>query len=88
MRVFMQSQPVAGEPPRHYMLRLEQDLLGSWVLHREWGGPGTRSGGRREVFADRASSLAAFEHIRDQQIKRGFSVMFAHGDSSGPTTGS
>lgn len=81
MHVFMQSRPVDGESPRHYTLRLEQDLLGSWVLHREWGSPGGRSGGRREIFAEHDSALAAFERIRDQQLKRGFNVMFARGDS-------
>lgn len=81
MHVFMQSRPVAGEPPRHYTLRLEKDLLGSWVLYREWGSPGGRNGGRREVFTEHETALVAFERVRDQQIKRGFSVMFARGDS-------
>jgi predicted DNA-binding WGR domain protein len=79
MRIFLQQRPVAGEPPRFYQLTLEQDLLGSWVLLREWGQPGGRNSAKREVFLDREAAMSALSKLRDSQIRRGFQVMFAQG---------
>jgi predicted DNA-binding WGR domain protein len=79
MRIFLQQRPVAGEPPRFYQLTLEQDLLGSWVLLREWGQPGGRNSAKREVYLEREAALAALTKLRDSQIQRGFQVMFAQG---------
>lgn len=79
MRIFLQQPPQAGEPPRYYQIRLEQDLLGGWVLTREWGQPGQRSSSRREVFLARDEALRALEKARDSQLRRGFRVMFAQG---------
>ena len=79
MRLFMQTKPLANEQPRYYELILQQDLLGGWTLYREWGPQGGRSSSKREVFLERDDAIAAFEHARDAQIKRGFLVMFAQG---------
>lgn len=79
MRIFLQQRPVAGEPPKFYQLSLEQDLLGGWVLMREWGQPGTRTSAKREVFLQREEALDALSKARDSQLKRGFQVMFAQG---------
>jgi predicted DNA-binding WGR domain protein len=48
-------------------------------LLRETGQPGGRSQLKREQFLDRDQALAAFEKARDQQVKKGFQVMFAQG---------
>ena len=79
MRLFLQQPPHAGEAPKYVNLILEQDLLGGWSLLRETGQPGGRSQLKREQFLDRDQALAAFEKARDQQVKRGFHVMFAQG---------
>ncbi len=79
MRIFLQQRPLAGEPPKFYQLSLEQDLLGGWVLLREWGQPGSRPSAKREVFLDREDALGALTKARDSQVKRGFHVMFAQG---------
>jgi predicted DNA-binding WGR domain protein len=79
MRLFLQQRPVAGEQPKFYQISLEQDLLGGWVLLREWGQPGQRSAAKREVFLDRKDAVSALEKARDSQLKRGFQVMFAQG---------
>ena len=79
MRIFLQQRPVAGEPPRFYQLSLEQDLLGSWILLREWGQPGARNSAKREVFLDRDAALQALSKARDSQLKRGFQIMFQRG---------
>jgi predicted DNA-binding WGR domain protein len=79
MRLFLQQPPQAGEAPRYVNLILEQDLLGGWSLLRETGQPGGRSQLKREQFLDRDQALAAFEKARDQQVRKGFRVMFAAG---------
>ena len=79
MRLFLQQPPHGGEAPRFVQLTLEQDLLGGWLLSKETGQPGGRSQLRKEQFLDRDLALAAFEKARDQQVKRGFHVMFAQG---------
>jgi predicted DNA-binding WGR domain protein len=79
MRIFLQQRPAAGESPKFYQISLEQDLLGGWILMREWGQPGQRSSAKREVFLDRKDAVAAMEKARDGQVKRGFQVMFAQG---------
>jgi len=75
MRVFLQTRPVASEAPKYYQIALQQDLLGGWTLTREWGQQG-------EVYLERDDALAAFEHARDTQIKRGFKLMFSQGTDS------
>jgi predicted DNA-binding WGR domain protein len=79
MRLFLQQPPQAGEAPKFVNLILEQDLLGGWSLLRESGQTGGRSQLKREQFLDRDQALAAFEKARDQQVKRGFRVMFTQG---------
>jgi predicted DNA-binding WGR domain protein len=79
MRIFMQTQPQAQESPRYYHLILQQDLLGGWTLIREWGQLGGRATMKREVFLEREPAENALTSARDQQIKRGFHVMFAQG---------
>ncbi|MEO6968105.1 MAG: WGR domain-containing protein [Rhodanobacteraceae bacterium] len=79
MRVYLQSLTASKAAPRYYQLALEQDLLGGWTLYREWGAQGGRATLKREVYLQRDDALAAFEHARDIQLKRGFKQMFAQG---------
>lgn len=79
MRLFMQTNPQTSDAPKFYQLVLQQDLLGGWTLYREWGQQGGRSSSKREVYLERDDALAAFEHARDAQLKRGFQVMFSQG---------
>jgi predicted DNA-binding WGR domain protein len=58
---------------------LQRDLLGGWELVRETGQIGGRSTVRREVFLEQSAAMSALEHARDQQLKRGFQLMFAQG---------
>jgi len=58
---------------------LQPDLLGGWTLVRESGQIGGRSTVRREQFLDRDSAFVALEQARDQQLKRGFQLMFIQG---------
>ena len=79
MRLLLQQRPDGREAPRFVQLMLQPDLLGGWTLVRESGQIGGRSTLKREQFLDHASALAAPETARDQQIKRGFQLMFVQG---------
>ena len=81
MRLLLQQRPDGREPPRFVQLMLEPDLLGGWSLVRETGQIGGRSTVRREVFLDQSAAIAALEQARDQQLKRGFQLMFAQGEA-------
>jgi predicted DNA-binding WGR domain protein len=79
MRLLLQQRPDGREAPRFVQLMLEPDLLGGWALVRETGQIGGRSTLRREQYLDQASAMAALEHARDVQLKKGFQLMFAQG---------
>ena len=79
MRLLLQQRPDGREAPRFVQLMLELDLLGGWTLVRESGQSGGRSTVRREQFLEQAAAMAAFEHARDLQLKKGFQLMFAQG---------
>ena len=72
----MQIPPQGQQPPRYYHLHLQEDLLEGWTLIREWGYQG--SGGRvlREQYANREEAEAALIRVRDEQLKRGYQVVF------------
>jgi predicted DNA-binding WGR domain protein len=82
MRLLLQQRPDGREAPRFVQLMLQPDLLGGWTLLRESGQIGGRSSVRREQFPDQASAVQALEHARDQQIKRGFQLMFTQGEAT------
>ena len=79
MRLFLQQHPDGREAPRFVQLQLEADLIGGWTLTRESGHIGGRSTVKREQYLDQSSALAALERARDQALKKGFQLMFAHG---------
>ena len=82
MRIFMQTKPAANEAPKFCNLLLQQDLLGGWTLIRETGQPGQRGSLKREFYESQADAQAALERVRDQQLKRGFQVMFRQGQGA------
>lgn len=75
----MQTPLQTGVAPSYYHLILQPDLLGEWLLIREWGQLGARASFKRQVFMSQEEAEAAFLRLRDQQIKRGFQVMFTQG---------
>lgn len=82
MRLLLQQRPDGRESPRFVQLQLQPDLLGGWTLMRESGQTGGRSTLRREQFLDHASALAALQHARDLQLKKGFQLMFSQGEDA------
>ena len=79
MRLLLQQRPEGREAPRFVQLMLQPDLLGGWTLVRETGQIGGKSTVRREQFLDQQQAFAALESARDQQLRRGFQLMFAEG---------
>ena len=79
MRIYMQTPPMDGKPPRFYHLHLQEDLLEGWTLVTESGYQG--SGGRvvRKHFHDRDEALEALMKLRDQQMRKGYKTVFAEG---------
>jgi len=79
MRIYMQIPFSDHRPPRYYHLHVQEDLLEGWSLIREWGFQG--AGGRihQDHFTDRDSAQDALLRVRDEQLKRGYRVVFVQG---------
>ena len=79
----MQIPPADDRPPRYYHLHLQEDLLEGWTVVREWGFQG--SGGRlmREHFPDKEAAINSLLKHRDEQIKRGYQVVFMQAEEGG-----
>ena len=75
----MQTPVGDDATPRYYHLHLQEDLLEGWTLVREWGHQG--AGGRvvREHFPDHDLAQQALLKVRDEQLKRGYRVVFIQG---------
>jgi predicted DNA-binding WGR domain protein len=76
MRIYMQIPPDGDKAPRYYHLHLQEDLLEGWTLIREWGYQGASGRVKREHFADHEAAESALLKIRDEQIQRGYRVVF------------
>ena len=81
MRIYLQTQPQAGEAPKYYQLQLEQDLFAGRAVGgaQPAGQPGGRPSVKREQFLELVLAQEAMEKARDAQLKRGFRVMFSQG---------
>lgn len=79
MRIYMQTSTPERPNERFYQLLLQSDLLGGWTLVREWGRQGDSSRMRREHFQEREQAEQAMIKVRDQQLKRGYRIVFVQG---------
>ena len=82
MRIYLQTPFSDDRPPRFYHLFLQEDLLGGWSLVKEWGFQGASGRVQREHFNSREEALDALLRSRDQQIQRGYQVMFFQGEGA------
>lgn len=82
MRIYMQAKPGPAEAPKYFLFVLQQDLLGGWTLIKESGQQGGKIALKREQFLDLETAQAALTSARDQQLKKGFQVMFAEGEDA------
>jgi predicted DNA-binding WGR domain protein len=76
MRIYMQIPPAGDKAPRYYHLHLQEDLLEGWTLIREWGYQGAAGRVKKEHFQERESAESALLKVRDEQIRRGYQVVF------------
>ena len=76
MRIYMQIPPEGDKAPRYYHLHLQEDLLEGWTLVREWGYQGAGGRLKREHFDGREGAEEALMQARDDQLKRGYQVVF------------
>lgn len=79
MRIYMQTPVGADAAPRYYHLHLQEDLLEGWTLVREWGYQGSSGRVVREQFPEREQAENALLKVRDEQLKRGYRVVFIQG---------
>jgi hypothetical protein len=58
---------------RGYLLILEQDLFGDFVLLRHWYGlQNKRSGIKKQIFLSEESARREFERVRKLRARRGY----------------
>lgn len=79
MRIYMQTPVGEDAAPRYYHLHLQEDLLEGWTLVRESGRQGSSGRVVKEHFKDREGAEQAMIKARDEQLKRGFRVVFIQG---------
>lgn len=79
MRIYLQTPHSGDRPPRFYHLFLQEDLLEGWTLVKEWGFQGSAGRIVRQLYATQEEALEAMLASRDQQINRGYLVMFTEG---------
>ena len=58
---------------RGYVLSLERDLFGAFILYRRWYGLHNRRGGiKRQIFLDQDSALREFQRVERTRVRRGY----------------
>ena len=57
---------------RYYEVFVHPDLFGDLVLHKQWGGKGTRLGGTRVVAVGHESIARAFALIEKERLHAGY----------------
>jgi predicted DNA-binding WGR domain protein len=79
MRIYMQMPPGDARPPRFYHLLIQEDLLEGWSFVREWGCQGSPGKVKRSHFTELQEAISALEKERDNQLKRGYRVVYTEG---------
>jgi predicted DNA-binding WGR domain protein len=80
MHIYLQRPQEESNPPRYYHLLLQRDLLGGWSLIREWGYQGASGRVKRDHHPTRQEAEAALMTLRDDQLRRGYRVVFVQGE--------
>ena len=80
MRIYMQTLPRDESIAiRYYQIIIQPDLLGGWSVVREWGRQGASGRVQQDHFEEYAQAEQAASQMRDQQLKRGYKVVFSRG---------
>ncbi|TPW17851.1 MAG: hypothetical protein FD130_500 [Halothiobacillaceae bacterium] len=83
MRIYMQSPVLDGRAPRFFQLLLQKDLLEGWLLVSETGQQGQRGRVKQIYFQTREEAEAELLKLRDEQLAKGFRVVFLQGAVDG-----
>lgn len=83
MRIYLQIPAMDSGAPRFCHLILLADLWEGWTLVREWGVQGGAGRVRRQYYAGREEAEQALIAARDQQLRRGYRVVFVEGGTHG-----
>lgn len=75
----MQTPVGEDVSPRYYHLHLQEDLLDGWTLVREWGRQGSSGRVVKQHYPNREGAEQALLMVRDEQLKRGYRVVFIQG---------
>jgi predicted DNA-binding WGR domain protein len=75
----MQKSAEQNAAPRFYHVLIQQDLLGGWTLVREWGNQGSAGRVKKQHFINRDEAEHALLESRDDQLDRGYKVVFLEG---------
>ncbi len=75
-------QSMAGDSliPRYCQLWLQRDMLNGWSVMCEVGRQGHKGRIRRRLRADHEAALGLLMAWRDEQLKKGFRVVFMEGE--------
>lgn len=79
MRIYLQTPPSADLPPRYCHLILQEDLIEGWSLIRETGAQGRAGRIKQQHFLDRNHAEIALMAARDEQVRRGYQVVYVEG---------
>lgn len=82
MRIYLQTAPGNDSPHRYYHLFLQEDLLDGWTLVKEYGRQGSSGRISKIHFPDREQAQVAMTKARDEQLKRGYQVVFVKGEEA------
>jgi len=83
MRIYLQQPSVDGKPPRFCHLHLQEDLINGWMVIQEAGLQGRPGRIARTHFEQRDDALQALINSKDQQVQKGFKIVFAQGEHPG-----
>jgi len=70
-----------GKRPKFYQIHLGPDLLGGWVVVREWGHQGSSGRVMQDHFKTFSDAENAVLATRETQVKRGYRVVFVQGEN-------
>lgn len=63
---------------RGYILTLDRDLFGAFILCRRWYGLHNRRGGtKRQVFEDEQEAMRELARVHRQRTSRGYKMIYA-----------
>lgn len=84
MRIYLQTSLTQDQPLRFCHLMLQEDLLDGWTLIRESGLQGKAGRVKQAHFPDWDKAEHALIAARDDQIRKGFRVVFSQGNNVRP----